>query len=102
MGQTGPENLPPAYRGTDLKILTFYATKGAIAENHSTTICYGVLNAKSVRLDPPVADVYPALNRCISATPHRDTKYTLTAEGDDGKTATAEFTVVVKPEPGRK
>jgi hypothetical protein len=45
-----------------------------------------------------VATVYPALNRCVEAAPQHDTKYTLTAEGNDGQTVTAEFTLAVKPD----
>ena len=86
------------YGGTAVKILQFYARDGAITDDQNTIICYGVVNAKSVRIDPPVADVYPALNRCIEVEPKHETKYTLTAEGSDGKTATAEFTLAVRPD----
>ena len=86
------------YGGTAVKILQFYARDGAITDDQSTVICYGVVNAKSVRIDPPVADVYPALSRCVEAAPQHETKYTLTAEGKDGKTATAEFTLAVRPD----
>ena len=86
------------YGGTALKILLFYARDGVLTEGQSTVICYGVINAKSVRIDPPVAGVYPALNKCVEVQPEHDTKYTLTAEGNDGKTATAEFALAVKPD----
>jgi hypothetical protein len=86
------------YGGTAVKILQFYARDGAITDGQSTVICYGVVNARSVRIDPPVADVYPALNRCVDAAPQHDTKYILTAEGKDGKTAAAEFTLAVRPD----
>jgi hypothetical protein len=86
------------YGGSALKILQFYARDGVVTQDQSTVICYGVLNAKSVRIDPPVAGVYPALNRCVDIAPEHDTKYTLTAEGSDGGTATAEFTLAVKPD----
>ena len=86
------------YGGSAVKILQFYARDGVITEEQKTVICYGVVNAKSVRIDPPVADVYPALNRCVEVAPHRDTKYTMTATGNDGQTATAEFTLAVKPD----
>ena len=86
------------YGGTAVKILQFYARDGAITDDQKTVICYGVVNAKSVRIDPPVADMYPALNRCVDVAAKRDTRYTLTAEGNDGKTATAEFTLAVRPD----
>jgi hypothetical protein len=86
------------YGGSALKITQFLAREGVIVEDQSTVLCYGVLNAKSVRIDPPVGDVYPALNRCVDVSPHHDTKYTLTAEGNDGHTATAEVTLAVTPD----
>lgn len=87
-----------AYGGTAVKILQFYARESAITEGQSTIICYGVVNAKSLRIDPPVDAVYPAINRCLTVEPERDTRYTLTAEGNDGQTATSEFTLAVKPD----
>jgi len=86
------------YGGSAVKILQFYARDGEILDDQSTVICYGVVNAKSVRIDPPVAEVYPALNRCVEVAPQRDTTYTLTAEGKDGRTLTAAFTLAVKPD----
>jgi hypothetical protein len=89
------------YGGTALKILQFYARDGTILEDQSTVICYGVLNARSVRIDPPVEDVQVALNKCVTVQPEHDTRYTLTAEGNDGQTLTASFTLAVKPDPRR-
>ncbi|MEI9975042.1 MAG: hypothetical protein WDO73_25130 [Ignavibacteriota bacterium] len=45
-----------------------------------------------------MGEVYPALNRCLDVSPARDTKYTLTAEGADGKSTSAEFTLSVGPD----
>jgi hypothetical protein len=77
------------YFGSDLRILQFYAREASVTEGGKTVLCYGVVNAKSVRLDPPVDDVYPAINRCIEAAPGRQTQYTLTAEGEDGRVVSA-------------
>ncbi len=87
------------YGGTDLKILQFYARDGVVLEGRQTVICYGVLNAREVRLDPPVADVTPSLNRCIEAAPEHDTRYTLTAEGGGGQVVSASFEIQVRPDP---
>ena len=87
-----------AYGGSDVKILQFYARESEITDDRSTVICYGVANARSVRVEPPLADIYPALNRCVEAAPRHDTKYVMTAEGNDGKTATAEVAIAVKPD----
>jgi hypothetical protein len=88
------------FGGTAVKILQFYARDGAIGDGESTVICYGVVNAKSLRIDPAVDRVYPALNRCVEVSPRHDTKYTLTAEGNDGHTESAEFTLTVRPDAG--
>lgn len=86
-----------AYGGKDLRILAFYA-KSPILEGEGTNLCYGVLNAKSLRVDPPVANLYPALSRCVAVAPDHDTRYVLTAEGTDGATKTAELNLRVTPD----
>jgi hypothetical protein len=86
------------YGGSDLKILQFYAREGTVTEGTQTVLCYGVLNAKSVRLVPPVANVYPAINRCVEAAPGRETRYTLTAEGQDGRTVSESVILGVRPD----
>jgi hypothetical protein len=96
-----PENpdFARTYYGAELRILQFYAREGTLTEGDRTVLCYGVLNAKSVHLDPPVATVYPAINRCVDAAPARQTLYTLTAQGEDGRTVSASLTVGVVPDP---
>lgn len=86
------------YGAGDVKILQFYAREGSVVEGHKSLICYGVLNAKSVRIEPPVEGVYPALNRCLEAAPQRETRYTLTAEGQDGRTVSESFVLGVRPD----
>jgi len=81
------------YGGKDLKILQFYAREGQLIEGHSTVLCYGVLNAKTVKIDPPVDGVAPALNRCVEVSPKHDTTYTMTADDGNGKTVTAQASV---------
>lgn len=58
-----------------------------------TVLCYGVTNAKSLRIDPPVEGVSPALSRCVEIRPKAETIYTLTAEGSDGKSVSQSVTV---------
>src|ERR1700692_4158560 len=50
--------------GNSLKILSFYATPGTIRPGQHANLCYGVNEAKTVRLDPPVEQVWPALTHC--------------------------------------
>src|ERR1035438_2689251 len=88
-----------AYGGTDVKILQFYARDGVLNEGKSTLICYGVLNAKSMTIEPPLSDVGVSLNRCVEAAPKRNTTYVLTAEGENGKTVSASFTIRLQADP---
>jgi hypothetical protein len=83
------------YGGTEVRILQFYAREGNLTEGGKSAICYGVLNAKSVRIEPPLQGVYPALSRCVEAAPTRETRYTLTAEGEDGRTVSESFVLGV-------
>jgi len=80
-----------------VRIVQFYGMPGAVARGERVTICYGVENAQSVRLDPPVEPVQPHWNRCFTAAPEATTTYTLTAEGAGGSRAAASFTIQVMP-----
>ena len=86
------------YGGTAVKILQFYAREASLTEGTPSVICYGVLNAKSVRIEPPVEGVSVSPNRCVEVAPERDTRYTLTAEGTDGHTISASFVLPVTPD----
>jgi len=86
----------PEGLGGPVKIVQFYAREGVVTEGGSTVICYGVLNAKTVRIDPAVADVWPSMNHCIDVHPARETRYTLTAESADGSRVSESFTVQVE------
>src|ERR1039457_1485911 len=94
-----PKAFDATYGGTDVKILQFYARDGVLYEGKSTVICYGVVNAKSVTIDPPISGVGVSLNRCVEAAPKRNTAYVLTAEGENGKTVSASFTIRVQADP---
>jgi hypothetical protein len=82
--------------GSQFAILNFYGTPSLIHPGESTQLCYGVSNAKEVRLDPPVANVWPSAARCVVASPKKETTYTLTAVDAQGNTKTATLTVQVK------
>jgi hypothetical protein len=69
---------------------------GTIARGGHTNLCYGVTGAKTVTLEPPVGEVWPALTRCVPASPHKDTEYTLVADDGSGHKATETITVKVK------
>jgi hypothetical protein len=95
--QAAAEKQDPAIAaGGALKILNFYATKGVITHGEEVRLCYGVANAKIVRLDPPVERVWPSLARCFDVSPKRETRYTLTAEDEHGRTASQSIVLQVK------
>lgn len=82
--------------GGVLKIAGFYASPGAIRAGDSANLCYSVTGAKSVRLVPPVVEVWPALMRCVAVSPTRDTEYRLTAQDDKGREVSETFVLRVE------
>jgi hypothetical protein len=83
--------LPPALSGSELKILEFYAVPAELRPGEKARLCYGVLNATSVRMEPDIEKLYPALSRCFDIAPRTTTRYTLTAEGRDGRLVSESF-----------
>jgi hypothetical protein len=75
------------------RILFFYPRDPILPKGEKSVLCYGVAEAKSVRLDPPVEDIKPSLSRCIEIAPKRTTTYTLTAVGQDGRSVTQSASV---------
>jgi hypothetical protein len=84
------------YGDGQLKILNFYATPSTLRRGEKGLVCYGVANAKAVRLDPPVERVWPSVGHCFEVAPRKDTHYTLTAEDAKGHTAEQSFVLPVK------
>ena len=80
-----------------VRILRFYATTGSITRGDKAQLCYGVANAKSVRISPSLEPVAPAANRCVEIVPQRTTHYTILAEGFDGDVVSKVITLVVEP-----
>lgn len=101
IARAGKPDIPDDYlpKGTGVKIVNFYSAAGEIYRGDQAVICYSVVNAASVRIDPPVEDLKPSINRCFAVKPDSKTTYTLKAEGTDGSTATASFAIEVSPPP---
>jgi len=78
-----------ALGGGGLKILSFYATPGAIHAGEHTTLCYSVTGANQLRIEPPVAELRPALSYCFPVSPAKDTEYKLTASDAAGHNVTS-------------
>ena len=85
-----------AHGGSNLTILSFYAWPPAIRRGDTAQLCYSVSNSKSVRIEPPVKNVWPSLSRCVDVDPTDSTVYTLIAQDAKGNTLTAHTTVKVE------
>jgi hypothetical protein len=94
-----PAEFERAYGGSEVKIVQIYSREGTLFEGSTTVLCYGLANARSVRIEPPVEGVSVSLNRCVEVAPERDTRYTLTAEGNDGHVVSQSFVLKVRPDP---
>jgi hypothetical protein len=79
----------------DLKT-ELYAAPPRIKPGGQTRLCYATISAKTVRIDPPVGEVWPALGRCLEVSPRSTTVYTLVAEDGSGHRATSSATVTVE------
>jgi hypothetical protein len=81
-----------------VRILQFYASAGSVTPGEKAKLCYGVENARAVRISPAVSEVYPSPSRCLEIVPERTTHYMILAEGFDGAVATRSFTLAVVPQ----
>jgi len=86
-----------ALGGDRLKILDFYASPPAIRRGQHSMICYGVNAAQTVRIDPPVEKLHPAVSHCLQVTLQRTTEYKLTAADSAGHTLSQSLTIQVAP-----
>lgn len=82
--------------GKELAIQSFYASAGIVKRGESVQLCYGVANAKTVKLEPQDNPVWPSYNRCVEVSPKKDTTYTLTIEDAAGHTQTQSLDIKVK------
>src|SRR5580658_6653104 len=57
--------------GKELAILSFYASPTTIQRGESARLCYGVANAKTVKLEPQSEPVWPSGARCVEVTPEK-------------------------------
>jgi hypothetical protein len=82
--------------GTKFDILNFYATPGFAHRGDTVELCYGVANARSVKIEPDIhRAVWPSVSRCVEISPTKTTTYTLTADDGHGNTKTATLTMEV-------
>jgi hypothetical protein len=82
--------------GKELAIQTFYAVPAAIHRGETVQLCYGVANAKTVKLEPQNNPVWPSYSRCVDVTPTKTTTYTLTIADAAGNTKSQTLEVKVR------
>lgn len=86
-----------AYGGEQLTILTFAAEPPVVAPGGRVLLCYGVNNAITVKIEPDVPPIKPAVTHCLEVHPKRTTRYTLTAEDAKGNRKEQGLTIQVRP-----
>lgn len=92
-----PVFVPPAgAKPRPVRILRFYASAGVLITGEKAQLCYGVVNAKSVRIAPLLTTLSPSTGRCLEIGPKHTTHYTILAEGFDGKMAVQSLTLAVQ------
>lgn len=95
-----PPGIPAELNTSELKILNFYVPATAAVRGEETLLCYGVLNAVSVRMTPLLAQLSPSVARCVYITLNKATELTLTATGKDGLEASRSFVLgTTEPRP---
>src|SRR5713101_8338488 len=83
------------FGGKDLSIQNFYVSPGTIRRGETVQLCYGVANAKTVKLEPQSNPVWPSYSRCVDVTPIKSTIYTLTIADPAGNSRTQSLEVKV-------
>lgn len=84
------------YGSGEIKFSTFGADSGLLHRGETTQLCYGVVNATAVKLDPPVAEIKPSYRHCLEIAPKTTTTYTITAEDGKGNSKSESITVRVQ------
>jgi hypothetical protein len=82
--------------GKEFAILSFYASPTVIRRGESAQLCYGVANAKAVKLEPQSQPVWPSIAHCVDVSPNKSMTYTLTIEDAAGKTRSQDVEVKVR------
>jgi hypothetical protein len=67
----------------EIKFTSFSIDTQSLKRGETARLCYGVENATTVKMDPPIEQLKPTYQHCMDISPTKTTKYTITA--DDGK-----------------
>lgn len=80
----------------ELMFTSLAAEPGQVKRGETSRLCYGVVNATKMTLDPPVEPVKPSERHCFEVTPKQTTTYKFTALDDRGQSKSLSLTVTVK------
>jgi len=81
----------------EIKFSTFSIGTSVLKRGETTQLCYGVVNATSVKLDPPPPEgLKPSYRHCLDIAPKKTTTYTITASNDKGETQSQSLTLRVQ------
>lgn len=92
---TGPQAAQASAK-PEVRITQFYA-EPEVPQGEQARLCYGVENAKTVQLEPPVERVWPAVARCFAVDPAKSRSYKLTAADGEGHAVTARVEIRIGP-----
>ncbi len=84
------------YGSGEIKFSTFQVDSGVLKRGESTQLCYGVENAKTVKIDPPVEQAKPTYYHCVEIAPKTTTMYTITAVDGKGNSKSESLVVQVR------
>lgn len=84
------------YGSGEVRFTAFSAAAGTLRRGDKTQLCYGVVNAKNVKIDPPVEALKPTFQHCFDIAPKTTTKYTITADDGAGHSKSESLTVRVQ------
>lgn len=93
-----PAGIPPELDTNEVQILNFYAARPP-QRGRPFTLCYGVVNAARVEMDPPLAELFPSISRCVEVTIQKTTRATLTAYGNGGRRVSMQIDLPVSEPP---
>ncbi|MFL6417557.1 MAG: hypothetical protein ACJ74Y_18025 [Bryobacteraceae bacterium] len=81
----------------EIKFSTFSISTSVLKRGETTQLCYGVVNATAVKLDPPPPEpLKPSYRHCLDISPRKTTTYTITASNDKGESQSQSLTLRVE------
>ena len=84
------------FGGSEMAIQMLYASPPVVKRGEATSLCYGVANAKNVKLEPQDSPVWPSHSRCVDVRPTKETTYTLAIDDGKGHSLTRLVTIQVR------